>query len=104
MMALWSILRRLLTSPSLCSLQDGVGGDHRAANERAHVRQSDHRRVRLGSTTRSSRVSAIPLLIGEEGTVKTGRAPVMTRGTIDYPITPFQLNSLNPRPRKKKTK
>ena len=41
----------------LLSLQDGVGGDHRTADQGAHVRQLDHRRVRVGSAGRSSRVS-----------------------------------------------
>lgn len=38
-------------------LQNGVGGDNRAEDKGAHVRQSDDRRVRLGSATRSQRVS-----------------------------------------------
>lgn len=42
----------------LC-FQNGVGGDHRAEDKGAHVRQSDDRRVRLGSATWCSCVSII---------------------------------------------
>ena len=43
----------------LC-LQNGVGGDHRAEDKGAHVRQSDDRRVRLGSATWCTCVSICP--------------------------------------------
>lgn len=44
------------SASSLC-LQNGVGGDNRAADKGAHVRQSDDRRVRLGPATWRIRVS-----------------------------------------------
>jgi len=37
-----------------------VGGNHRAEDQRAHVRQSDDRRMRVGSAARRSRVSFPP--------------------------------------------
>jgi len=45
----------------LLLLQDGVGGDYRAEDEGAHVRQSNDGGVRLGPSTGSSRVSWVYL-------------------------------------------